>query len=231
MWLRLRVVQFDHVLPEDVRDPHLLAKLLDELPGILAWAVRGCLDWQRYGLGQPRAVAEATLAWREGADTVTAFVGEVCETRPDVRIDSGALYAAYLRWCEDCAETPLGASAFGMRLSGLGFQRVKGAQGRRRWSGVNLAERVEVTEEEPVAEGTEATEEEPVAEVAEVARGSSWGAHALGLVALTTRRSPDPEGDAEPEVEAEVRGDVEERADDELVLDRRTPLERPGAGV
>ena len=70
-----------------------------------------------------------------------------------------------------------------------------------------------------------------MAEVAEVARGSSWGAHALGLVALTAGRSPDPEGDAEPEVEAEVRDDVEERADDELVLDRRTPLERPGAGV
>ena len=217
-----------------------MATLLNELPGILAWAVRGCLDWQRHGLGQPRAVAEATLAWREGADTVTAFVGEVCETRSDVRIDSGALYAAYLRWCEDCAETPLGASAFGMRLSGLGFQRVKGAQGRRRWAGLNVAERVEATEEEPVAEGTEATEEEPVAEVAEVAElaevaevahGASWGAHALGLVALTARRLPDPEGDAEPEVEAEVRDDVEERADDELVLDRRTPLERPGAGV
>ena len=128
--------------------------------------MRGCLDWQSDGLGQPRAVAEATLAWREGADTVTAFVGEVCETRPDVRIDSGALYAAYLRWCEDCAETPLGASAFGMRLSGLGFQRVKGAQGRRRWAGVSLAERSEVAEDELVAK------EEPVAEVAEVADGS-----------------------------------------------------------
>ena len=129
LWRRLRVEPFDHVVPEDERDPHLLAKLLDELPGILAWAVRGCLDWQRHGLGQPRAVAQATLAWREGADTVTAFVGEVCETRPDARIDSGALYAAYLRWCEDCAETPLGASAFGMRLSGLGFQGVKGRRG------------------------------------------------------------------------------------------------------
>ena len=63
------------------------------------------------------------------------------------------------------------------------------------------------------------------------AHGASWGAHALGLVALTSHRSPDREGDAEPEIEAEVRDDVEERADDELVLDRRTPLERPGAGV
>ena len=70
-----------------------------------------------------------------------------------------------------------------------------------------------------------------MAEVAEMARGSSWGAHALGLVALTTRRSPDPVGDAEPEIEAEVRDDVDERADDELVLDRRTPLERPGVGA
>ncbi len=81
---------FDHVVPEDERDLHLLAKLLGELPGILTWAVRGCLDRQRHGPGQPRAVADATLAWREGAVAVTAFVGEVCETRPDARIDSGA---------------------------------------------------------------------------------------------------------------------------------------------
>jgi hypothetical protein len=118
-----------------------------------------------------------------------------------------------------------------MRLSGLGFQRVKGAQGRRRWSGVNLAERVEATEEEPVAEGTEVAEVAGVAEVAEVAHGASWGAVALGLVALTSPRSPDREGGAGPEAEAEGRDDMEERADDELVLDRRTPLERPGAGV
>ncbi len=57
-------------------------------------------------------------------------------------------------------EKSLRASAFGMRLSGMGFQRVKGAQGRRRWAGVNVVERAE---------------EKQVAEVAEAARGSSWG--------------------------------------------------------
>ena len=196
LWRRLRVVPFDHVVPEHERDPKLLAQLLDELPGILAWAVRGCLGWQREGLGQPPAVAEATRAWREGADSVRAFVGEVCELRDEGRADASALYEAYLRWCEGSAETPLGASAFGVRLSALGFTRVKGAQGRRRWAGLVLGE---VKAEEPGVEEAEVTdvmlvaEEAEVAEVTEVAEVAavimaSWGARSLGLVDLVVGR-------------------------------------------
>ncbi|MCK6522744.1 phage/plasmid primase, P4 family [Myxococcota bacterium] len=193
LWRRLRVVPFDNVVPEHERDPKLLAQLLDELPGILAWAVRGCLGWQREGLGQPPAVAEATRAWREGADSVRAFVGEVCELRDEGRVDASALYEAYLRWCEGSAETPLGASAFGVRLSALGFTRVKGAQGRRRWAGLVLGE---VKAEEPGAVEAEVSdvmlvaEEAEVAEVAEVAAVimSSWSLRSLGLVDLVVGR-------------------------------------------
>ena len=51
----------------DRDDKELLAKLL-ELPGILAWAVRGCLEWQKVGLGLPTSVSEATREYREECD-------------------------------------------------------------------------------------------------------------------------------------------------------------------
>ena len=69
-----------------------------------------------------------------------------------------------------------------------------------------------------------------MAEVAEVARGASWGARALGIVPLTEPRSPDPEWGDEAEYETEARYDADEH-DDELSLDLSSPLERPGAGV
>ena len=37
-------------------DKDLVAKLKAEAPGILRWALEGCLEWQRQGLGLPAAV-------------------------------------------------------------------------------------------------------------------------------------------------------------------------------
>ena len=50
-------------------------KLKDEWPGILAWMVQGCLDWNREGLTEPAAVMEATQEYREQEDLLAAFQG------------------------------------------------------------------------------------------------------------------------------------------------------------
>ena len=41
MWRRLSLIPFTVCIPDDQQDKHLLDKLRRELPGILAWAVRG----------------------------------------------------------------------------------------------------------------------------------------------------------------------------------------------
>ena len=61
---------FDVVIPENERDPELSDKLRAEWPGILAWAVHGCLEWQRDGLKTPDVVLEATSSYRKRADHV-----------------------------------------------------------------------------------------------------------------------------------------------------------------
>jgi PAS domain S-box-containing protein len=42
----------------------------------LAWAVRGCLDWQRLGLGTCQAVEKASIDYKEAMDTLGDFVAE-----------------------------------------------------------------------------------------------------------------------------------------------------------
>ena len=61
---RLHLVPFTETIPENERDPSLGEKLRAEYSGILAWAIQGCLDWQREGLKPPAAVREATTAYR-----------------------------------------------------------------------------------------------------------------------------------------------------------------------
>ena len=44
----------------DAPDLQLEEKLQAEWPGILRWAIDGCLDWQRNGLVRPESVVAAT---------------------------------------------------------------------------------------------------------------------------------------------------------------------------
>jgi putative DNA primase/helicase len=64
LWRRVRVIPFEVEIPKEEQDPSLPSRLRAEWPGILAWAVRGCLKWQREGLDEPNAVSQATGRWR-----------------------------------------------------------------------------------------------------------------------------------------------------------------------
>ena len=78
IWRRLKLVPFNVVIPPKERDKQLPAKLREELPGILAWAVRGCLDWQQHGLGEPKAIIDATADYQTTEDMLLNFIDECC---------------------------------------------------------------------------------------------------------------------------------------------------------
>jgi len=59
MWRRVRLIPFTQQFKPD-QEMDLPDELRAEASGILAWAVRGCLLWQKEGLGEPPAVANAT---------------------------------------------------------------------------------------------------------------------------------------------------------------------------
>jgi putative DNA primase/helicase len=104
IWRRLRIVPFRRSFP---LDPSFPPKLRAELPGILAWAVRGALDWQRHGLGRCTAVERATRAFRVVQDRVGQFVDECCEVDPVERVETADLYGAYQAWEQAHGREPL----------------------------------------------------------------------------------------------------------------------------
>lgn len=133
IWRRLRLVPFEQSFLGR-EDPELSAQLDAELPGILAWAVRGCLDWQRDGLGAAAAVERATAAYREDEDVLGAFIAERCELGGEVEVV--ALRESYESFCRELGEKPMSGSALGRKLSRRGISR--GGKGRRSYRGLNL---------------------------------------------------------------------------------------------
>jgi putative DNA primase/helicase len=106
-WRRVRVIPLTIKIPEAERDPNLPAELRAELPGILAWAVRGCRKSQREGLAQPAIVRSATTGWQQEMDHVKKFVAEQVEIVPGFKIASSQLIDRYKNWCVLHGEHPL----------------------------------------------------------------------------------------------------------------------------
>lgn len=78
IWRRIHLLPFAVTFPLGKRDNKLTNTLTEELPGILAWAVRGCLEWQRVGLSPPQAVRDATDAYRADSDTFGHWIEISC---------------------------------------------------------------------------------------------------------------------------------------------------------
>ena len=137
VWRRIRLLAFNVVIPKHERDPKLMNKLRHEYPGILAWLVRGCLDWQRSGLTEPTEVLYATESYREESGGIAAFLREHCEFGSDLWCPAAALLESYQHWCRENHQLPLQASALGcaLRRNKCADQKRRGQRG---WVGVNL---------------------------------------------------------------------------------------------
>lgn len=120
MWRRVIVLPYANPIPEGERDLTLADRLkAEEGPGILTWAVQGCLEWQRIGLAIPDAVRAATAAQRARLDGVGGFLEEQCITRPGAKCKSAELYEAYLAWCTTNGTDAMTKTAFGRAPSSL----------------------------------------------------------------------------------------------------------------
>jgi putative DNA primase/helicase len=138
IWRRIKLVPFTVTIPTAEQDKALPADLLKELPGILAWMVRGCLDWRENGLRPPPDVLLATEAYRQEQDVFEAFLETECFRTPTARVSAADLYQAYEGWCRNNDIEPITKRAFGQRLGDGGFTPDKGTGGRREWVGVGL---------------------------------------------------------------------------------------------
>lgn len=126
LWQRLHLIPFtlsfvDNPVRGDERkrDLDLMRRFTRiEDQGILAWAVRGCLEWQEWGLCPPQAVTGAVQAYIAEEDYVSEFLRD--ETTPGDRgewVRALAVYQCYRVWAQERGIHPVTMTKFGRDMT------------------------------------------------------------------------------------------------------------------
>jgi putative DNA primase/helicase len=120
---RFQLIPFVVEIPKGEIDSDLGRKLHDELPGIFAWMVAGCVAWQREGLRPPPAVLSATEEYftEEAEDVLTMWLHEACDMDATTESRHGDLYRSYKIYAEQAGERPVSSLQFGKDLKKLKF--------------------------------------------------------------------------------------------------------------
>jgi putative DNA primase/helicase len=139
IWRRLALIPFEVTIPEDeqVDQDVLLARFIGEAPGILNWAIAGCLAWQNDGLQRPDAVAVATRAYRAEMDAIGDFLADKCILRPNAKAKAGELYSLYSYWATSNGVEQVKQRAFGSALAARGLTSTRTSDARW-WNGVGI---------------------------------------------------------------------------------------------
>lgn len=141
---RLLIVPFTHIVPFEQMDHALEDKLIEEYPQILAWMIRGALEWQRIGLAPPQSVKAPTEEYFEEEDAITTWVREYLDPVPSATTELATLFDSWREWCNRYNRLVAGRPQDLMRdLMSRGYKRgprsaagratVQGLQVRQEW--------------------------------------------------------------------------------------------------
>ncbi len=120
---RFNLIPFTVTIPPEERDGELVEKLKAEWPGILAWMIEGCLEWQAKGLKPAKVVREATEAYLSAEDALAAWIDEKCERDPKAWASSSDLYRSWAIYAEQAGEHAGSQKTFSQSIESRGFRR------------------------------------------------------------------------------------------------------------
>lgn len=136
IWRRVKLIPFT-VSFERNADKALETKLMNELPGILAWAVRGAVLWKREGMQTPAIVIEATESYQTEMDIIGNFLEENTTLNSVLRTKSSDIYNSYQLWAEDNGLRSLSNPKFSKAMIERGFRKERFNNGMH-WMGLGL---------------------------------------------------------------------------------------------
>lgn len=121
-WERICLIQMkirfvDHPKgPNERQKVDLRGQLRAEYSGILAWLVRGCLEWRALGLNAPEKVRADTDQYRDEEDAIALFLDETYDESPGGERQSKLVYQDYLAWANESGMNPVNRTVFGKRI-------------------------------------------------------------------------------------------------------------------
>lgn len=135
---RFHVIPFTVTIAPEKRDKNLAAALEREWPGILRWAIEGCIEYcEADGLHPPSKVVEATDEYLKSQDVLHEWIEESCEIGDDRWDTPTLLFKSWKDWANEANE-PIGKQKdFKARMEAAGFQQVRERQRGRYWKGIS----------------------------------------------------------------------------------------------
>ena len=141
IWRRILAIPFKVEIPKAERQPQIKQCLRDPARdgrAVLAWAVEGCLAYQRDGLAPPRTIQQATAEYRDESDTFGRFLEDCAVLGPAEWTPWEVIAAAYRNWCaRNGNRYPLGEASLRERLRSRDCAPEKG-NGVRGWKGIRF---------------------------------------------------------------------------------------------
>ena len=141
IWDRIKLVPFAVTIPENERKPihEMIGMFQDEAPGILAWMVRGCLEWLEKGLQTPEEVKAATKQYRSDMDILGEFIDDCCIEDAEAKTPAKDLYLRFKEWgeSEGLREKEIWSkSTLTRRLKERGYIQFRDKE--RKWKGLSI---------------------------------------------------------------------------------------------
>lgn len=119
IWRRIKLIPFEVNIPKNKVDKNLKFKLRKEFPQILAWAVEGCMLWQKEGLEEPTCVLDATKDYKQEMDLIAGFVEQcvVIDYDCNDRFVASDLFKVYSKWAKQNNEYEMSSKKFFMEVA------------------------------------------------------------------------------------------------------------------
>ena len=136
IWRRIMAIPFNRTFSVQEQDKTLQSKLMEELPGILNWAIQGCLEWQREGLNPPKIVQDQVADYKSSMDSISQFIKDECELGADCSHTASQFFSEYRSWCLAVGKKPKNQTAFKRALEATkGVYQKRTAKGNI-WFGI-----------------------------------------------------------------------------------------------
>ncbi|MCE1239522.1 MAG: phage/plasmid primase, P4 family [Azonexaceae bacterium] len=137
-WRRIILLGFTRKFEAHERIPDLDRQIIDnELAGVLAWMVDGCLAWQQRGLDVPAKIAEAVEVYRTDTDLLGEWLRSECRTERGKESLGVDLFRSFVAYLEDARVKPPSRNAFGRQLMQRGFRK-RESNGKTYYAGLTL---------------------------------------------------------------------------------------------
>lgn len=135
---RFHIVPFTVQIAPETRDRDLTEKLKAEWPGILTWAIEGCLVYQDKGLAPPASVIEATKSYLDSQDVFAEWLESHCESGPGFWETPTILFNSWRQFGENNRERVGTRGTLKERMETAGFEQRRNRSRGRYWNDIRV---------------------------------------------------------------------------------------------